>query len=805
MTVLTLGSLHVDLSDGHVVRDGVVIPLAPKEAAILSFLAARPNQDVSRDELYRRVWGYDAGVVTRTLDTTVHRLRTKIEIYPSDPAFLRTVHGHGYRLVLGTPDHQERSLVGREAEVDWILGQQGAVLITGPMGIGKTALAHALGDREASTTWLDATDRSDDAIANDLASQRGNLVIVDNLDGVGPQTGRVARRHGSRVVLCSRSTLRWRGPTLHLSPLSPSDSAVLLRACLPPSIDPLPPSSLHRLGSCAEGVPALLVALADALPVVGPATLEDRLCDPTSFRDVCPCAALAPRLAPAWMRLAKPQQELLLTTAWLGDEVELQLLEAVHEVGTAGVLTELYQRGWLAPAHNDGKIRVYRHIRSIVLGLASPEILGAIADRVARVTATWAARPRPRYASDDGMAGPMTDAFRRVYQDRGALDERWRLAFDTLLRAFGTTREHLSFVDECLRAPTSSEGARAAWLLSRAELGVHHRRPTVLEDTASILSSSVSPETAARAWSVRAVFHQQGGDSAGATEALEGLADLTEKHPELGGLLDLARGQVFYCRGDLESARTALREASGKELAVGRATTARSALVKLAVVLSDELDLAAASATLEHATLLRVPTSPRDRAASSLLEARIAMLRGDLATSQRVHRACSRLAQHYELHGAQALCETALVWLCLAQGDIDDALQHAVQSLDLWGRHRNPMWLGSANTAMAAVHLLSDEPGVAEALLRIAVQHLATDKRHETMARCLLAYALMREGRHDDAAAELTQAAEWSNRNDDRLSAASVRAFRRVTTEGGCRFDELPEPYRSTFRRLPGS
>ncbi len=80
-------------------RDGGELPLAKKEYQILDYLATRPNQDISREELYDRVWGYRPNVVSRTLDTTVHRLRTKIEENPSDPTFLRTVHGFGYRLV----------------------------------------------------------------------------------------------------------------------------------------------------------------------------------------------------------------------------------------------------------------------------------------------------------------------------------------------------------------------------------------------------------------------------------------------------------------------------------------------------------------------------------------------------------------------------------------------------------------------------------------------------------------------------------------------------------------------------------
>ena len=52
---------------------------------------------MSRDELLDRVWGYAAVSLTRTIDNTVRRLRVKIEVDPSRPRHLLTVHGHGYR------------------------------------------------------------------------------------------------------------------------------------------------------------------------------------------------------------------------------------------------------------------------------------------------------------------------------------------------------------------------------------------------------------------------------------------------------------------------------------------------------------------------------------------------------------------------------------------------------------------------------------------------------------------------------------------------------------------------------------
>ena len=71
--------------------------------AILEYLAAHGDRPVPRDELLNKVWGYarDAEIETRTVDIHVAKLRRKIEPEPSEPRFLVTVRGAGYRLLTG--------------------------------------------------------------------------------------------------------------------------------------------------------------------------------------------------------------------------------------------------------------------------------------------------------------------------------------------------------------------------------------------------------------------------------------------------------------------------------------------------------------------------------------------------------------------------------------------------------------------------------------------------------------------------------------------------------------------------------
>ena len=81
-------------------KDGRDLALTTREFDLLHYLADRPEQLVTRDELLRVVWGYSGTVLTRTVDNCVARLRRKIEPDPHALRFLLTMYGDGYALVL---------------------------------------------------------------------------------------------------------------------------------------------------------------------------------------------------------------------------------------------------------------------------------------------------------------------------------------------------------------------------------------------------------------------------------------------------------------------------------------------------------------------------------------------------------------------------------------------------------------------------------------------------------------------------------------------------------------------------------
>src|SRR5262249_26107414 len=90
----------VDFRRFEALKAGSAVDMTRKEFGILRLLAAKAGEAVTRDDLLNGVWGYENYPNTRTVDTHVAMLRSKIESNPAEPRRLVTVHGIGYKLVL---------------------------------------------------------------------------------------------------------------------------------------------------------------------------------------------------------------------------------------------------------------------------------------------------------------------------------------------------------------------------------------------------------------------------------------------------------------------------------------------------------------------------------------------------------------------------------------------------------------------------------------------------------------------------------------------------------------------------------
>jgi two-component system phosphate regulon response regulator PhoB len=81
----------------RVLMRGEVITLAPKEFRLLELFMSYPRRVWSREQLIEQVWGIDFMGDSKTVDVHVRWLREKLELDPSQPEYIVTVRGFGYR------------------------------------------------------------------------------------------------------------------------------------------------------------------------------------------------------------------------------------------------------------------------------------------------------------------------------------------------------------------------------------------------------------------------------------------------------------------------------------------------------------------------------------------------------------------------------------------------------------------------------------------------------------------------------------------------------------------------------------
>jgi DNA-binding response OmpR family regulator len=95
---IEFGEIRIEPATRTVLRSGEAVALRPREFDLLLALARRAGEVVSRGELLREIWGYEADVMSRTVDTHVGQLRAKLEEDPATPRWIVTVRKSGYRV-----------------------------------------------------------------------------------------------------------------------------------------------------------------------------------------------------------------------------------------------------------------------------------------------------------------------------------------------------------------------------------------------------------------------------------------------------------------------------------------------------------------------------------------------------------------------------------------------------------------------------------------------------------------------------------------------------------------------------------
>lgn len=95
--VYSCRDLCLNVTANKLYKSNHEIELTPIEFALLQVFMKNPGRAIKREEMLNTVWGDDYFGDTKTLDVHIRRLREKIEDNPSQPQYIKTVWGSGYR------------------------------------------------------------------------------------------------------------------------------------------------------------------------------------------------------------------------------------------------------------------------------------------------------------------------------------------------------------------------------------------------------------------------------------------------------------------------------------------------------------------------------------------------------------------------------------------------------------------------------------------------------------------------------------------------------------------------------------
>ena len=94
---MVFDNLSIDIDMRKVKLDGEKVELSPKEFELLVLLASNAGKSYDRSRLLNLVWGYDFQGYEHTVNSHINRLRAKIEPNMSEPKFILTTWGVGYK------------------------------------------------------------------------------------------------------------------------------------------------------------------------------------------------------------------------------------------------------------------------------------------------------------------------------------------------------------------------------------------------------------------------------------------------------------------------------------------------------------------------------------------------------------------------------------------------------------------------------------------------------------------------------------------------------------------------------------
>ena len=335
MTITRLEVGDLDLATGRVARSE--IRLSPTELAVVRWLSSQ-DQPASVEQLLTEVWEYRPGIRSRTVYSTIDRIRKKLERDSANPRHLITVEGGYLWTPLPSVEIPEGTL-GRNQELDALVRavDVGSLVgIHGPGGIGKTHLAEVLFAlplaRFRERIWVSLAGvttlegaltalrlalqlRSEDAetLEAALSGRAPLLVVLDDLDDLGPATATVLSAvapSGDRVVVTTSRRRPETGESVALGPLSVASSLALLRQA---GDLESPDEQLLPLAERLDGLP---LALCLAAPWVG------RIGAESAIEYASELSGLEETFLRSWARLDASRRQAMTSLAAVGGRAQ---------------------------------------------------------------------------------------------------------------------------------------------------------------------------------------------------------------------------------------------------------------------------------------------------------------------------------------------------------------------------------------------------------------------------------------------------------------------------------------------------
>jgi DNA-binding winged helix-turn-helix (wHTH) protein len=753
LALLRLHGGAVDLRRRRGHRGEHTFRLTETEASLLGYLAQRPGQPVEKAELMQAVWGWSPQVMSRAVDTAVRRLRRKLGDGSHGPAQILTARGSGYLFqpvpdeALPSPRPPQR-LWGREALIERLSRalDEDMVVLSGPPGVGKTALAATLARRTARRVgWVDGSrlEGLHEVLLRALrALQEGDqpaLLVVDGAEELGAQGwALLASVEGpvQRLVTARIRPEPARGINVPVPPLPLEVGAEMLRVrAAVPDPEALDPALVRRLVAAVGGLPLGIALVAQALDAVPAEVLAHRL-EREAPSELSAAIGEAVDLLPAHARWA-----LVHCLVFAGSFPPLaaqRVLEVEEEV-----LTALVRASLLEP---------------------DPDAMGRL-----RVLAPVASALRGRFeASPD--AGRVRGAHRRYHADRA----RAVLAQEGP-RAIEQLEDELLELDAAARAgPLDEDGLALVHCLVQAS-----RMRGVGEGLAQLVEqepAAVPPEAVCRLLLDRAQVRACVGRE-DAAEAMREAAAHARAHGlearELDARSELALFLLAIAGPTPEieaSVAWGLAQAERLPADAPEAIKARFAGATLAMRL-----LQHASAERQLESLLEPLRRTEDLHGESLALGTLGVLagqRGEPGRAVRLLQDASRIAELYG-HAVMSMRHQLLrlAWLCTEPGAAGE-VQAELDALEARARRLGyPRLRPDIELARGLSYLVEGRLGEAGALLEGARQSLLQvgELRSATLAAGLLGVCAHERG-------SLIEACAWYQRAADEASAMGANS-----------------------------